>query len=133
MREFWNVCRIFFAAVGGWLGYFIGSCNGLVIALIVLVICDYITGVLCGYFDKKLNSETGFKGVAKKIVIFVLVGVANVIDVFVLKQDGVIRTTVIFFYIANEGLSIVENAGHLGLPVPKKLKEVLEQLHDKER
>ena len=131
MKEFWNVIQMVFTAVGGWLGYFLGGNDGLLIALVVFVAVDYVTGVMCAISDKKLSSEVGFKGIAKKVCIFLLVGVANVIDTQVLQNGAAIRTAVIFFYLSNEGLSLTENAAHLGLPVPEKLKEVLEQLHDR--
>ncbi len=86
------------------------------------------TGVLCAVYDKKLSSEVGFKGIAKKVLIFVLVGIGNIIDVSILKEGSAIRTAVIFFYLSNEGISILENSAHLGLPIPKALKNVLETL-----
>ena len=132
MKEFWTTIQFIFAAIGGWLGYFLGGCDGLLIALIIFVVCDYITGVLCAIADKKLSSAVGFKGICRKVLIFILVGIANVIDINVLGQVGVLRTSVIFFYISNEGLSLIENASHLGLPIPEKMKEVLEQLHNRD-
>jgi toxin secretion/phage lysis holin len=102
------------------------------IALLIFVICDYITGVMGAISDKKLSSAVGFRGICRKVLIFILVGIANVIDINVLGQVGVLRTAVIFFYISNEGLSLIENAAHLGLPIPGKLKEVLEQLHNRD-
>ena len=132
MKEFWNVIQLVFAAIGGWLGWFMGGCDGLLYALIAFVATDYITGVMCAIIDKKLSSEVGFKGIFKKVLIFMLVGVANILDVQVIGSGCVLRTAVIFFYISNEGVSLVENAGHLGLPIPAKLKDVLEQLHDRE-
>jgi len=95
------------------------------------VVVDYVTGVMCAVVDKKLSSAVGFRGIFKKVLIFVMVGVGNIIDVQVLGQAGILRTAVIFFYLSNEGVSMLENAGHLGLPIPAKLKEVLEQLHDR--
>lgn len=133
MKELWNMCQLAFTAVGGWLGYFLGGCDGLIIALILFVVIDYITGVMCAVVDKKLSSTVGFKGIFRKVLIFMLVGIANIIDVQVIKSGSVLRTAVVFFYLSNEGLSLIENAAHLGLPVPDKLKAVLEQLHDKER
>lgn len=132
MKEFWNTIQVIFAAIGGWFGYFLGGCDGLLIALIVFVVCDYITGVLCAISDRKLSSAVGFKGICRKVLIFILVGIGNVIDVQVLGTLGVLRTAIIFFYLSNEGLSLTENAAHLGLPVPEKLKAVLEQLHDRD-
>ena len=131
MKEFWNLCQLVFTAVGGWLGYFLGGCDGLLIALVVFVVADYITGTMCAVSDRKLNSEVGFKGICRKVVIFMLVGIAHVIDVNVIATGSVLRTAVTFFYLSNEGVSLLENAGHLGLPIPETLKEVLEQLHER--
>ena len=131
MKEFWNMIQIIFTAVGGWLGYFLGGCDGLLIALVVFAATDYITGVMCAIADKKLSSEIGFKGICRKVIIFMLVGIAHVLDVNVIATGSVLRTAVIFFYLSNEGVSLLENAAHLGLPVPEKLKDVLEQLHDR--
>lgn len=132
MKEFWNTIQLVFAAIGGWLGYFLGGCDGLLIALVVFVVVDYITGVMCASADHKLSSAVGFKGICRKVLIFLLVGIANILDVQVIGSGSVLRTAVIFFYISNEGVSLVENAAHLGLPVPDKLKDVLEQLHDRD-
>ena len=131
MKEFWNLCQFLFTAAGGWLGYFLGGCDGLLIALVIFAVADYITGVMCAVSDKKLSSEVGFKGICRKVIIFMLVGVAHVIDVNVIATGSELRTAVIFFYLSNEGVSLLENAGHLGLPIPEKLKIVLEQLHDR--
>ncbi len=131
MKEFWNTIQLIFAAVGGWLGYFLGGCDGPLYALIAFVIIDYITGVMCAVIDKRLSSEVGFKGIFKKVLIFLLVGVANILDVQVIGTGSVLRTAVIFFYISNEGVSLLENAAHLGLPIPQKVKTVLEQLHER--
>ena len=131
MKEFWNLIQFVFTAVGGWLGYFIGGCDGLLIALVVFVAVDYLTGVMCAISDKKLSSEVGFKGICRKVLIFLLVGIANILDAQVIGTGSVLRTAVIFFYLSNEGVSLLENAAHLGLPVPEKIKTVLEQLHDR--
>ena len=120
-----------FAANGGWLGYFLGGCDGLLFALVVFVAVDYITGVMCAVSDKKLSSEVGFKGICRKVLIFLLVGIANIVDVQVIGTGSVLRTAVIFFYLSNEGVSLLENAAHLGLPVPEKMKDILAQLHDR--
>ena len=131
MKEFWNAIQFIFAAIGGWLGWFLGGCDGLLYALIAFVVVDYITGVMCAVVDKKLSSEVGFKGIFKKILIFLLVGIANLLDVNIIGNGSVLRTAAIFFYLSNEGVSLLENATHLGLPVPEKLKSVLQQLHDR--
>lgn len=131
MKEFWNTIQLIFTAVGGWLGYFLGGCDGLLYALIAFVVIDYITGVMCAINDKTLSSEVGFRGICRKVLIFLLVGIANILDVQVIETGSVLRTAVIFFYISNEGVSLLENAAHLGLPVPEKIKTVLEQLHDR--
>lgn len=131
MKEFWNMIQILIAGIGGWLGYFLGGCDGLLFALVAFVVIDYITGVMCAITDKTLSSAVGFKGICRKVLIFLLVGIANILDVQVIGTGSVLRTAVIFFYISNEGVSLLENAGHLGLPIPVKIKTVLEQLHDR--
>ena len=131
MKELWSMVQLAFAAIGGWLGYFLGGCDGLIIALVIFVAVDYLTGVMCAIVDKKLSSEVGFKGICRKVLIFLLVGVANILDVEVIGTGSILRTAVIFFYLSNEGISLLENAAHLGLPIPKKLKDILEQLHDR--
>lgn len=131
MKEFWSMVQLVFSGVGGWLGYFLGGCDGLLYALLAFVVIDYITGVMCAVIEKKLSSEVGFKGICRKVLIFLIVGIANVLDVNVIGTGSVLRTAVIFFYISNEGVSLLENAAHLGLPVPDKMKAVLEQLHNK--
>ena len=131
MKEFWNTIQLVFTAIGGWLGYFLGGCDGLLYTLLAFVVLDYVTGIMCAVVDKKLSSEIGFRGIFKKILIFALVGIGHLLDVQVLGSVGVLRTAVIFFYLSNEGVSLIENAAHLGLPSPAKLKAVLEQLHDR--
>ncbi len=131
MKEFWNTIQLAFATIGGWLGYFLSGCDDLLYALLAFVVIDYITGVMCAIADKNLSSKVGFKGICRKVLIFLLVGIANVLDVQVIGTGSVLRTAVIFFYISNEGVSLLENATHLGLPVPEKIKTVLEQLHDR--
>ena len=133
MKEFWLMIQAVFTGLGGWIGYYLGGCDGLLYALIAFVIVDYLTGVMCAIADKKLSSNVGFKGICRKVLIFLLVGIANIIDVQVIGQVGILRTAVIFFYLSNEGVSLLENAAHLGLPIPEKLKEVLEQLHGRDK
>lgn len=131
MKEIWNDIQLALVVAGGWLGWFLGGCDGLVYALLIFVVIDYITGIMCAIADKNLSSEVGFKGICRKVLIFILVGIANVIDVNVIASGSVLRTAVIFFYLSNEGVSLLENVAHLGLPVPTKFKNVLEQLHDR--
>ena len=131
MKEFWTTIQIAFTAIGGWLGWFLGGCDGLLYALLAFVVIDYITGVMCAVVDHTLSSAVGFKGICRKVLIFALVGIGHILDTQVIGSGSVLRTAVIFFYISNEGVSLVENAAHLGLPVPEKLKAVLEQLHDR--
>lgn len=132
MRSIWTGIQIAFSAIGGFIGWLLGGFDGFLYALIAFAVIDYITGVMCAIADKSLSSEVGFKGICRKVLIFILVGIGNIIDVYVLGDAGVLRTAVIFFYLSNEGVSLLENSAHLGLPVPDKLKEVLQQLHNKE-
>ena len=136
MRDFsvdliWAKIQLAFTALGGWLGYFLGGADGMLIALIVFVALDYVTGVMCAIVDKKLSSAVGFKGIFKKVLIFALVGVGHILDTHVIGSGGAMRTAVICFYLSNEGLSLLENAAHIGLPIPEKLKEILAQLHNR--
>lgn len=131
MKEIWNWIQIAFTALGGFIGWFLGGMDGFLYALIAFAVIDYITGVLCAISDKTLSSEVGFKGICRKVLIFTMVGIGNILDIYVLGETGVLRTAVIFFYLSNEGVSLLENAAHLGLPIPEKLKEVLEQLHNR--
>ena len=131
MKEFWNIIQTVFTGVGGWLGWFLGGCDGLLYALVLFVVVDYITGVMCAAVDHKLSSEVGFVGICRKVLIFLLVGIGHILDAQIIGTGSVLRTAVIFCCLSNEGVSLVENAGHLGLPIPDKLKIVLEQLHDR--
>ena len=131
MKQIWTGIQIAFSALGGSLGWFLGGADGFLYALIAFVVIDYATGVLCAIADKNLSSEVGFKGICRKVLIFTLVGIGNILDVYVLGEAGVLRTAVIFFYLSNEGVSLLENSAHLGLPIPEKLKDVLAQLHDR--
>ena len=138
MRDFsidliWAKIQIAFTALGGWLGYFLGGMDGLLIALLVFAVLDYVTGLMCAIADRKLSSAVGFKGICRKALIFALVGVGHVLDTYVVGTGSALRSAIICFYLSNEGISLLENAAHLGLPVPEKLKMILEQLHDKDR
>lgn len=131
MKDFWNVIQLIFSALGGWLGYFLGGCDGLLYTLLAFTAMDYITGIMCAVNDHTLSSEVGFRGICRKVLIFMMVGIANILDTDAVGTGSVLRTAVIFFYISNEGVSLLENAAHLGLPVPEKIKAVLEQLHNR--
>lgn len=131
MKEIWNLIQVAFAAVGGWLGWVLGGLDGFLYALIAFVVIDYLTGVMCAIADKKLSSEVGFRGICKKILIFAMVAAGHILDTHILGSGAALRTAILFFYIANEGVSLLENTTRLGLPVPEKLKNALAQLHGK--
>ena len=131
MRELWNMAQAAFTGIGGWLGYFLGGCDGLLYALIAFTVIDYISGVMCGIVDGKLSSSIGFKGICRKVIVFMLVGIASILDTRIFQTGSVLRTAVIFFYLSNEGISLLENATHLGLPIPTVVRKALNQLHDK--
>ena len=131
MKQIWNSIQIAFSALGGFIGWFLGGLDGFLYALIAVVVIDYVTGVMCAIEDKSLSSAVGFKGICRKVLIFALIGIGNLLDTYVLGEAGVLRTAVIFFYLSNEGVSLLENAAHLGLPFPDKLKNVLAQLHNR--
>ena len=128
MKAVMDKLELAFAAVGGVLGWFLGGFDGFLYALIVFVVMDYLTGVLAAGVRKDLSSEVGFKGIAKKVCIFVLVGIANIVDTQVIHDGAAIRTAVIFFYLPNQGIWILENSTVIGLPVPQQLREMLQQL-----
>lgn len=130
MKQIWTLIQMVFSAFGGFIGWFLGGNDGFIYALLAFVVIDYITGIMCAIADKELSSEVGFKGICKKVLIFALVGIGNLLDIYILGQAGILRNVVIFFYLSNEGVSILENSAHLGLPVPEKLKEILKQLHN---
>lgn len=131
MKNVWTWIQVALAAVGGGLGWFFGPLDGFFYALIAFVVIDYLTGVMCAITDKSLSSNVGFKGIFKKVLIFVLVGVGHVLDTQIIGTGDALRTAVIFFYLSNEGISVLENTTHMGLPIPQKLKDVLSQLHNK--
>ena len=137
MRDFtidiiWSKVQMAFTAFGGWLGYFLGGMDGLLLTLLLFVVLDYITGIMCAIADKSLSSEIGFKGICRKVLIFMLVGMAHIVDLHVVGTGSALRSAVVCFYLSNEGLSLLENASHLGLPIPEKLKDVLAQLHGRD-
>ena len=130
VKTLWNSLNILFAAAGGWLGWYAGGWDGFLYALVVFVVIDYITGLMCAVISKNLSSGIGAKGIFKKILIFALVGIGHTIDMYLIGDGSAIRTAVIFFFISNEGVSLLENATHIGLPVPPQMKAILAQLHD---
>ena len=125
--------KLIISGIGGVLGVFLGGMDGLIYALLAFSVIDYVTGIMCAIDKKELSSSVGFKGIARKIIIFSLVGVANILDVYILGHVGVLRAAVIFFYLSNEGISILENTSKLGLPVPEKLQNILQQLNKEEK
>ena len=132
MKSIWVSIQLAFSALGGFLGWYLGGVDGFLYALIAFVLVDYITGVMCAIADKKLSSAVGFRGICRKVLIFLLVGVAHIVDLHVVGSGSALRGAVVCFYLSNEGVSMLENAAHLGLPIPEKLKVILEQLHDRE-
>lgn len=130
MAETWRTIQIVFSLLGGFLGGFLGGLDGFLWTLIAFIIIDYATGFMCAIVEKELSSEVGFRGIFRKVMILLLVGIANMLDVNVIGTGAVLRTAVIFFYLSNEGVSILENAGRLGLPISEKLRAVLAQLRD---
>lgn len=130
MKNIWNAIQMAFTALGGFLGWFLGGFDGFLYALVVFVVIDYITGIMCAINDHTLSSAVGFRGICRKVLIFCMVGIGNILDVNILGEGHVLRTAVIFFYLSNEGVSMLENAAHLGLPIPEKLKKVLAQLNE---
>jgi len=130
MKSLFINIQIVITAIGGFLGWFLGGYDGFLYALITFVIVDYLTGIMCAILEKKLSSEVGAKGIFKKVLIFALVGVANIVDSQIIGDGSAIRTAVIFFYLSNEGISLIENASRIGLPIPQKLKDILAQLNN---
>lgn len=128
MKEAINALQLIFTAIGGYIGYFLGGFDGLIYALVAFVVIDYITGLMVAVVEKKLSSGIGFRGIFKKVLIFALVGIGHTIDFYLIEKGSAVRTAVIFFYLSNEGLSIIENAARVGLPIPEKLKTVFTEL-----
>lgn len=130
MDKFKDLVKIFFTIFGSLIGFFLGDLDIFIYSLTAFVICDYVSGIIRAGFERKLSSKIGFKGILKKIMIFIIVGIANICDKNLIKNQAMIRSSIIFFYIANEGLSILENALAMDLPIPKKLKILLEQFKE---
>lgn len=132
MKTIWVNTQLIFTAAGGWLGWFLGGFDGFLYALVAFVVMDYVTGVMLAILEKRLSSTVGAKGIFKKVLIFTLVAIGHIIDSRIIGDGSIIRTAVIFFYLSNEGISILENASRIGLPIPQKLKDILEQLYNRD-
>ncbi|GHU48746.1 holin [Clostridia bacterium] len=129
MKIVWTWAQTAFTGLGAALGWFLGGFDGFLFTLITFVAVDYLTGIMRAVVEKQLSSRVGARGICKKVAIFLMVGIAHLADVYLLGDGAALRTAVIFFYISNEGISFLENAGAIGLPIPGKLKDVLVQLH----
>lgn len=130
MKNILSTAKLVFTAIGGFLGYILGGNDSFLYALIVFMVADYLTGLMLSALEKKTSSKVGFRGIFRKILIFVMVAIGHIVDAYLIGNGGAIRMAVIFFYISNEGISIIENSAALGLPIPEKLKDVLVQLKD---
>ena len=128
-----NIFKNIMAGVCTVLSFLFGDIEGMMVALVALIILDYISGVIAAAVEKRLSSEVGAKGIAKKIFMLLIVALANIVDINVIGDGHVLKTVTVVFYICNECISLIENAGRIGVPVPKKLLDVLEQLRDKEK
>ncbi|MCL2221963.1 MAG: phage holin family protein [Oscillospiraceae bacterium] len=131
MKTVWTATQVAATAFGGWIVWLLGGCDGLLYALAALVAIDYITGVLCAISERKLSSEIGMRGIIKKVSVFLLVGVAHIVD-GVIGSSGVLRSATLMFFISNEGISLLENVARIGVPIPPKLKDVLAQLRQRD-
>ncbi|HEL1761461.1 TPA: phage holin family protein [Streptococcus suis] len=131
MKELLTLNKILFSMIGGLIGSLFGELDGILYALLVFIIIDYLTGIFAAVVEKQLSSSIGFRGIFKKIAILFLVSIGHLIDTAIIKQGGTIRTMVIFFYLSNEGLSILENTVRIGLPIPEKLKAILKQINER--
>ena len=130
-KMIWDYIRTAAAVLGGWIGWFFGDMDGFFYTLLAFTIVDFITGLMAAWVNKELSSAVGYKGICRKVAIFILVGIAHIVDAYLIGAGSILRNAVIFFYLANEGVSILENAGKLGLPIPEYLKQALVQLKDK--
>ena len=133
MATGWFWIQIAFAGIGGFLGWFLGGLDGFMYTLVAFVVTDYITGVFCAIYDRTLSGKVGWRGVFRKTAIFLLVGAGHLLDRYVLGHDHIVRTSIIFFYLSHEGISLLENAVLLGLPIPTRLRDVLAQLRDRDK
>ena len=127
-----NIFKNIMAGICTVLSFLLGDMEGHMVALIALIILDYISGVIAAAVEKRLSSEVGAKGIAKKIFMLLIVALANIVDINVIGDGHVLKTVTVVFYICNECISLIENAGRIGVPVPKKLLDVLEQLKNRD-
>jgi len=131
MKELWNTTKLIFASIGAAVGWFEGGADNFIYALIMFTIVDYIFGVLRAIAEKKLSSRIGAKGIVKKVGMFLIVGVSHLADLYLLQEGGALRTAIVFFYCSNEGISILESASVIGLPIPQTLRDALSQIRKK--
>lgn len=133
MKDIMNTLQLIITAIGGYIGWFVGGFDGLVYALVAFIVIDYITGLMVAVLERKVSSSIGFKGIFKKVLIFTFVGIGHIVDFHIIQNGSAVRTAVIFFYLSNEGLSILENATKIGLPIPEKLKTIFAELRKEEK
>ena len=133
MKDVISTIQLIFTAIGGYIGWFLGGFDGLIYSLVAFVVIDYITGLMVAVLEKKVSSSIGFKGIFKKVLIFTFVGIGHIVDFHIIKNGSAVRTAVIFFYLSNEGLSIIENSVKVGLPIPEKLKEVFLSMKEEKK
>ena len=132
MKQIVETMQYVITGIGGFVGWFLGGVDGFLYAFLMFVVVDYLTGLMAAYIQKKISSEVGFRGICRKVAIFCLIGIAHILDAQVIQSGSVLRTAIVFFYLSNEGISILENVTIIGLPVPQKLRDVLEQIRDKD-
>ncbi len=133
MKDVVNTIQLIITAIGGYIGWFLGGFDGLIYSLVAFVVIDYITGLMVAVLEKKVSSSIGFKGIFKKVLIFTFVGIGHIVDFYIIKNGSAVRTAVIFFYLSNEGLSIIENSVKVGLPIPEKLKQVFLSMKEEKK
>lgn len=121
-----------FGFIGGVIGFLLGGIDGFIYVLLAFVILDIITGLCAAGKTGKITSMAGWRGGIKKVIIFCVVAVAHLIDLYIIQTGDTFRTATIFFYVANEGISIIENLGVLNVPFPTALKKWILKLHESE-
>lgn len=131
LKAFWAGTQAGVISIGAAISAFLGGIDGLIYTLIAFVIADYIAGVLAAINERCVSSAVGFKGISRKVLIFTLIGLAHFLDMYVIGTPGVLRTATIIFYLSNEGISLLENAARLELPVPTQIRDVLDVIADR--